>query len=571
MLVHLLARTQKGMSHIPLDGLKSLGDALVSDDCSVTTDVRATNKDFDASVRLCEKPLQRAGRPDIIHTFGCVAAAAAVRWRPEGTKIVATFDESPEDRNLELSLAKQVDAVVPVSEDEFLYWRQQSVQVLSFGGITTLPIVPVPDDDGTIHKQRYVSTTCCGGTLDALVEQLPTWGGHHLMVVGKPSKDRWLSVKEHAKDLGVDKLLHLHTAEHAPSRIWHQTVVFVAGREVSRHGAAVIRAATYGVPCVAWAGGAHLDVIQHGLTGQLIYSGKNPRGVAAAVKPLLNDLMLLKILGEGAQANARLLYNPQYGGNRLRELYKGFLIPAGTMETVPDPLPAYRHDLVTENLSYARQLARKYLGRGQSLEDLTQVAYLGLVSAAKRFDPERGADFYAFVTPTILGELRKHFRDHSWGVRVPRTLQEASIKVRRIEEDRVAAGLPVAAADIAAALNMTEEEVRQAQQVNEEVLTVHSLDTPMGEQGDLMVAEIMGELDPRFDVVEAMSDIRAALWELPQQDRDIVLLYYYGDRTQQEIGEILGISQVKVSRSLSSTLAALRSHILFDEPFKVVR
>jgi RNA polymerase sigma-B factor len=232
-------------------------------------------------------------------------------------------------------------------------------------------------------------------------------------------------------------------------------------------------------------------------------------------------------------------------------------------------MPVNRDRLVLEHLPYATQLAKRYAGRGQSLEDLVQVASLGLVHAADRFDPEHGSEFYAFATPTILGELRRHFRDHAWAVRVPRSLQETTMRVQRVAEERAAAGLPSGASDIAADLGLVEEEVIAARQAHLEARATQSLDLPIGERGDEYVADIVGDLDPNFDHVETAGAVREALVALPPRERDIVLLRYYGERTQPEIADILGISQVQVSRLLSRTLAAIRDHILYDEPLPV--
>jgi RNA polymerase sigma-B factor len=213
----------------------------------------------------------------------------------------------------------------------------------------------------------------------------------------------------------------------------------------------------------------------------------------------------------------------------------------------------------------ARQLARWYSGRGQSTEDLVQVASLGLVRAAGRFDPSHGNEFHSFAIPTILGELRRHFRDHAWAVRVPRTLQETTLHVQRATEDlRQVLGHDASLADLANEVGLIEEEVLVAQRADGEARSSHSWDHPVGD--DATLADFVGELDPRLELVELRRDVRAVLGRLPEREQQILLMRFYGERTQTEIAERLGISQVHVSRVLTRTLAAMRDHVLHDVP-----
>ena len=194
-----------------------------------------------------------------------------------------------------------------------------------------------------------------------------------------------------------------------------------------------------------------------------------------------------------------------------------------------------------------------------------QVASVGLVIAAERFDPSRGKEFHSFAIPTILGELRRHFRDHSWAVRVPRTLQETTLQVARATEDlRQTLGHEATVAELADELNLVPEEVRLAQLASGEAHSTRSLDHPAGD--DQTLAELVGELDPRLDHVELASDVHAVLAQLPEREQKILLMRFYGERTQSEIADVLGISQVHVSRTLSRTLAAVRDHVLDDVP-----
>jgi RNA polymerase sigma-B factor len=224
-----------------------------------------------------------------------------------------------------------------------------------------------------------------------------------------------------------------------------------------------------------------------------------------------------------------------------------------------------RNALAVEHLPLARQLARCYSGRGQSLEDLLQVASLGLVRAAGRFDPSHGKEFHSFAIPTVLGELRRHFRDHAWAVRVPRSLQETTLQVQRATEDlRQTLGHNATPAELAEELGLVEDEVRLALRVDGEARSTYSLDHPLGD--DETVADLIGESDPRLDLVELRRDVRAVLRKLPEREQQVLLLRFYGERTQSEIAERLGISQVHVSRVLTRTLTAVREHVLYDAP-----
>jgi RNA polymerase sigma-B factor len=224
-----------------------------------------------------------------------------------------------------------------------------------------------------------------------------------------------------------------------------------------------------------------------------------------------------------------------------------------------------RNALAVEHMPLARQLAGWYSGRGQARDDLVQVASLGLVRAAERFDPAYGKEFHSFAIPTILGELRKHFRDHAWAVRVPRGLQETTLQVQRASA-QVSQSLAHEAtpADLAEQLGLVEEEVLMALRAEGEARSAYSLDRPVAE--DRAPADLFGEPDWSLDLVELSNAARDVLGKLPEREQQILILRFYGERTQSEIAQRLGISQVHVSRVLARTLAALRDHVLEDVP-----
>lgn len=566
MHIYILARAKADTFHIPLEGLQALGRAVSGDDCPVTLDIRAGGHPPEAAVHSAGKQLRQMGRhnsPDVIHAFGTTATAAALRNRPPGSAVVATFDETPSDHDMELGLARQVDAVVPVSQVDEAQWLALGVPTLSFSGVPALPIVDLPCAQLQPGGQRDVVTSSTGETLDALIEALPDWGGAKLRVLGRPTERRWQELLCRAAELNVAHLLQLRPMGR---QAWTAAALFVGGREVARNGADCIAAAAHGVPAVAWAAGAHLDVVCPEVSGRLIEPDAGAVGVAEAVAPLLDDTIALRSFGESARVRACSLHEPANAGQRLRQLYSRLVEHTSQAGRCANRLPADRADLVVDHLPYAAQLARRYAGRGQSLDDLVQVANLGLVNAATRFDPDRGSEFYAFATPTILGELRRHFRDNSWAMHVPRSMQEASLQVQVISEDRAAHGLPPDAAEIADTLGLDSDEVRRAQQVHVEARTAHSLDMPVGDGSGEWVSDIIGSPDPMLDVVEQSGDVRKALQQLPDREREILLQRFYGERTQAEIADNVGMSQVQVSRLLSRTLAAIRAYLLYDEP-----
>ena len=220
-----------------------------------------------------------------------------------------------------------------------------------------------------------------------------------------------------------------------------------------------------------------------------------------------------------------------------------------------------REELVRRFLPFARSLAMRYTGGVEPSEDLIQVASLGLVSALERYDPERGVPFAAFAGPTILGELRRHFRDRVWTLRVPRGLQE---RIREVEEAIVELSADLerspTVAEIASLLDMTEVDVLEAFEATAARRTV-SLDQP-GTGADLgdeiPLAERVGREDPGFELVEDRVTIGAGTGALSEVERTILELRFAEDLTQSKIAERVGYSQMHVSRILRRALEKLR-------------
>lgn len=225
--------------------------------------------------------------------------------------------------------------------------------------------------------------------------------------------------------------------------------------------------------------------------------------------------------------------------------------------------PEARARLIERFLPLARQLARRYEHTDEPLEDLIQVASLGLVKAIDRFDPERGFAFSSFAVPTILGELRRHFRDKTWSVRVPRDLQELSLAV-----DRAAARLthdlhrPPTISEIASALDSTDEAVLEAREASGAYRTA-SLQAPRGAEDDAgeTLGDHLGTDEDGFDRAEDRATLARLMGALSPREREILRLRFEEDLTQAEIGERIGVSQMQISRIIRRSLGSLRAAV----------
>ena len=225
-----------------------------------------------------------------------------------------------------------------------------------------------------------------------------------------------------------------------------------------------------------------------------------------------------------------------------------------------------RAALVERFMPLARSLARRYGRSSEPLEDLVQVASLGLLKAIDRFDPDRGVAFVSFAVPTILGELRRYFRDCCWDVHVPRATQENALAVeaaqRRLTADR---GRAPSAAELAEFLELDLDRVLDALQAANAYGSA-SLDAPRtgedGERGTL--GDTLGDLDRRLELVDDGATIAAALRHLSEREREVLALRFAGDLTQSEIAERIGVSQMQVSRLLRRALERLRVLVRAD-------
>ena len=211
-------------------------------------------------------------------------------------------------------------------------------------------------------------------------------------------------------------------------------------------------------------------------------------------------------------------------------------------------------------------LARRFRNRGEWLDDLTQVATIGLIKSIDRFDLDRGVEFSTYATPTIVGEIKRHFRDKGWAVRVPRRLQELKLSLTKaIGELAQREGRAPTVSELAAHLQMSEEEVLEGLESANAYSTV-SLDAPdSGDEDAPAVSDSLGMVDDALEGVEYRESLKPLLGQLPPREKRILLLRFFGNMTQSQIATELGISQMHVSRLLARTLAQLRDGLTSDE------
>jgi RNA polymerase sigma-B factor len=221
---------------------------------------------------------------------------------------------------------------------------------------------------------------------------------------------------------------------------------------------------------------------------------------------------------------------------------------------------AARDALVDRFLPLARQLARRYQRAGEPLDDLIQVASIGLLKAIDRFDPGRETAFSSFAVPTILGELKRHFRDKGWSVRVPRDLQELAVKLEPIGDQlgRELGRAPTLA-EIAERAGVTEEQVLEAREAAAAYRAV-SLDRPRDdeEEGADPLVDAVGIEDRGYDRAEDAATVERLMRVLSEREREVLRLRFLEDMTQAAIGERVGVSQMHVSRIIRQAIAHLR-------------
>jgi RNA polymerase sigma-B factor len=218
-----------------------------------------------------------------------------------------------------------------------------------------------------------------------------------------------------------------------------------------------------------------------------------------------------------------------------------------------------REQLISGYLPVAEQIARRFAGRGEPLDDLTQVAILGLINAVDRFEPARGSHFVSFAVPTITGELRRHFRDHGWSMRVPTRVTDLHIAIRgtqtELSQQLGQAPLP---SEIAERLRSPLSEVIEALQAGEAYRSSSLAEILGSGEGTATLGEFIGGLDGELALIDDREVLRPLLAELAPRERTILALRFFRQLTQTQIAEQVGISQMHVSRVLSQSLAFLQ-------------
>ncbi|MFI6983919.1 RNA polymerase sigma factor SigF [Embleya sp. NPDC050154] len=224
-----------------------------------------------------------------------------------------------------------------------------------------------------------------------------------------------------------------------------------------------------------------------------------------------------------------------------------------------------RNTLIELNLPLVRFAAARFRTRSEPLEDIVQVGTIGLIKAIDRFDTEREVEFPTFAMPTILGEIKRFFRDTSWSVRVPRRLQELRLRLAKASDElgRRLERAPTVA-ELADFLDVSREEVVEGM-IASNGYSASSLDTPAGAGDDAAVPmDRLGADDDAIELVENRESLKPLIAALPPREKHILMLRFFGGKTQSEIGEQLGISQMHVSRLLSRTLGTLRAGLLTE-------
>jgi RNA polymerase sigma-B factor len=220
-----------------------------------------------------------------------------------------------------------------------------------------------------------------------------------------------------------------------------------------------------------------------------------------------------------------------------------------------------RDAIINRCLPLASHIARRFSNRGEPVEDLVQVARVGLLQAVNRFDVEMGADFLSFAVPTMMGEVRRYFRDHGWSVKVPRRLKELGSQLKRAREELTQLlGRAPTASEIADHLGIDREEVVQAQIAYSAYSTLSSDSPSIGTDEDAgrAVGDSFGDVDANLDKVLDIETVRPLIAELPERQKAVLVMRFFENMTQSQIAERLGISQMHVSRLLAKSLDALR-------------
>ncbi len=249
-----------------------------------------------------------------------------------------------------------------------------------------------------------------------------------------------------------------------------------------------------------------------------------------------------------------------------RELSRQFFDRLAVLEEGTHEYQYARNTLIEMNLSLVRYAASRFRGRGDSMEDIVQVGTIGLIKAIDRFELSREVEFTSFAVPYIVGEIKRFFRDTSWAVHVPRRLQEARVELAKATEElRTRLGRTPTTRELSQLMSLPEAEVIEARKAAN-CYNSSSLDAALspdnGSHGESVLADFIGEDDHSLELVEDLNSLAPLVAELDERERRIIHLRFVEERTQAEIGEILGISQMHVSRLISRIIKRLRAGLL---------
>jgi len=305
----------------------------------------------------------------------------------------------------------------------------------------------------------------------------------------------------------------------------------------------------------AQAGGALRAVGARGLSLDVLQIVNLDKRLRAYDEP---DAILAEFPVEDAEPDPYHLPDPRWPGSR--DITVHSLLSAG--RTLPSDSPEraeLRRQAIEDCIPFAQRLARRFRDRGEPGDDLSQVAMVGLVNAVDGYDPTRGCEFAGYATPTIVGEIRRYFRDKGWRIKVPRRLQELRLQVNRarMELSQIQGGEPTTT-ELARYLDVPESDVVEAIDVGR-LYHPLSLSAPAGPDTDLDMADPLGAEDPGMVAVDNRESVKPLLATLPERERKILTMRFFRDMTQSQIAAELGISQMHVSRLLTQTLGNLRA------------
>ncbi|HWC33667.1 MAG TPA: RNA polymerase sigma factor SigF [Mycobacteriales bacterium] len=235
---------------------------------------------------------------------------------------------------------------------------------------------------------------------------------------------------------------------------------------------------------------------------------------------------------------------------------------------LPEDDPARRRirdELVEMHLPLVEYLARRFRNRGEPFDDLVQVATIGLIKSIDRFDLERGVEFSTYATPTIVGEVKRHFRDKGWAIRVPRRLQEMKLALTKATSELSQLnGRAPTVAELAKHLEISEDDVLEGLESSNAYSAI-SLDAPDLDDESSAMSETLGQTDAALEGVEYRESLKPLLERLPPREKRILLLRFFANMTQSQIAAELGISQMHVSRLITRTLVQLREGLLAED------